>query len=247
MQLVFRPWWNDNETKFFIKSPDRQQFLQSSLFHSLNPEQIVYKVKDRLRQSAISQTLFSECVLGISSAATVCDLFASPPKSWRCESLLRMQRFLNDPNAMQKLIDKQHALNRRIRNKKRPIDDSISETLPRSKKMGPFYCPYGAECKVKHEFVTWNGLCAHIRHFHPSRQGSCPITGLIKDDGDCGKPFRRNLFKDLDEFFKCYLVSRVTEVLSDTQKDLFTKTKTRLFSREIDFWSVLFWWTISFS
>ncbi|XP_065336946.1 homeobox protein cut isoform X4 [Cloeon dipterum] len=93
----------------------QQQFDQ---FNNLNTEDIVKKVrllvKEQLSQYSISQRLFGESVLGLSQGS-VSDLLARP-KPWHMltqkgrEPFIRMKMFLEDENAVHKLVASQYKI-----------------------------------------------------------------------------------------------------------------------------------------
>ncbi|KAF6216279.1 hypothetical protein GE061_000619 [Apolygus lucorum] len=89
----------------------QQQFDQ---FNNLNTEEIVRKVKEQLSQFSISQRLFGESVLGLSQGS-VSDLLARP-KPWHMltqkgrEPFIRMKMFLEDENAVHKLVASQYKI-----------------------------------------------------------------------------------------------------------------------------------------
>ncbi|XP_042214156.1 homeobox protein cut-like [Homarus americanus] len=89
----------------------QQQFDQYS---SMNTEEIVKKVKEQLSQYSISQRLFGESVLGLSQGS-VSDLLARP-KPWHMltqkgrEPFIRMKIFLEDDNAVHKLVASQYKI-----------------------------------------------------------------------------------------------------------------------------------------
>lgn len=89
----------------------QQQFDQ---YNNLNTEDIVKKVKEQLSQYSISQRLFGESVLGLSQGS-VSDLLARP-KPWHMltqkgrEPFIRMKMFLEDDNAIHKLVASQYKI-----------------------------------------------------------------------------------------------------------------------------------------
>ncbi|XP_052567140.1 homeobox protein cut isoform X4 [Culex pipiens pallens] len=95
-----------------ILPPITQQ--QFDLYNSLNTEDIVRRVKESLSQYSISQRLFGESVLGLSQGS-VSDLLARP-KPWHMltqkgrEPFIRMKMFLEDDNAVHKLVASQYKI-----------------------------------------------------------------------------------------------------------------------------------------
>ncbi|RWS17517.1 Homeobox protein cut-like protein [Dinothrombium tinctorium] len=89
----------------------QQQFDQ---YNNLNTEDIVKRVKEQLSQYSISQRLFGESVLGLSQGS-VSDLLARP-KPWHMltqkgrEPFIRMKMFLEDENAVHKLVASQYKI-----------------------------------------------------------------------------------------------------------------------------------------
>ena len=89
----------------------QQQFDQ---YNNLNTEDIVKRVKEQLSQYSISQRLFGESVLGLSQGS-VSDLLARP-KPWHMltqkgrEPFIRMKMFLEDDNAIHKLVASQYKI-----------------------------------------------------------------------------------------------------------------------------------------
>jgi len=87
---------------------------QFDLYNNLNTEDIVKKVKEQLSQYSISQRLFGESVLGLSQGS-VSDLLARP-KPWHMltqkgrEPFIRMRMFLEDENAVHKLVASQYKI-----------------------------------------------------------------------------------------------------------------------------------------
>ncbi|XP_032527251.2 homeobox protein cut isoform X4 [Danaus plexippus] len=95
-----------------VLPPITQQ--QFDLFNNLNTEEIVKRVKEALSQYSISQRLFGESVLGLSQGS-VSDLLARP-KPWHMltqkgrEPFIRMKMFLEDENAVHKLVASQYKI-----------------------------------------------------------------------------------------------------------------------------------------
>lgn len=95
-----------------VLPPITQQ--QFDLYNNLNTEEIVKKVKEQLSQYSISQRLFGESVLGLSQGS-VSDLLARP-KPWHMltqkgrEPFIRMKMFLEDDNAVHKLVASQYKI-----------------------------------------------------------------------------------------------------------------------------------------
>lgn len=95
-----------------VLPPITQQ--QFDLFNNLNTEDIVRRVKESLSQYSISQRLFGESVLGLSQGS-VSDLLARP-KPWHMltqkgrEPFIRMKMFLEDDNAVHKLVASQYKI-----------------------------------------------------------------------------------------------------------------------------------------
>ena len=89
----------------------QQQFDR---FSHLNTDEVVRRVKDILSQYSISQRLFGESVLGLSQGS-VSDLLARP-KPWHMltqkgrEPFIRMKLFLDDENAVHKLVASQYKI-----------------------------------------------------------------------------------------------------------------------------------------
>lgn len=85
---------------------------QFDLYANINTDDLVKQVKDVLSQYSISQRLFGEYVLGLSQGS-VSDLLARP-KPWHLltqkgrEPFIRMQMFIDDPEAVQKLVASQY-------------------------------------------------------------------------------------------------------------------------------------------
>ncbi|KAF5286462.1 hypothetical protein FQR65_LT02229 [Abscondita terminalis] len=95
-----------------VLPPITQQ--QFDMYNNLNTEDIVKKVKEQLSQYSISQRLFGENVLGLSQGS-VSDLLARP-KPWHMltqkgrEPFIRMKMFLEDDNAVHKLVASQYKI-----------------------------------------------------------------------------------------------------------------------------------------
>ncbi|XP_062558226.1 homeobox protein cut isoform X7 [Armigeres subalbatus] len=95
-----------------ILPPITQQ--QFDMYNNLNTEDIVRRVKESLSQYSISQRLFGESVLGLSQGS-VSDLLARP-KPWHMltqkgrEPFIRMKMFLEDDNAVHKLVASQYKI-----------------------------------------------------------------------------------------------------------------------------------------
>jgi hypothetical protein len=85
---------------------------QFDRYANINTEDLVRKVKDLLSKFSISQRLFGECILGLSQGS-VSDLLARP-KPWQMltqkgrEPFIRMQMFIDDPDAIKKLMTNQY-------------------------------------------------------------------------------------------------------------------------------------------
>ncbi|XP_022257639.1 homeobox protein cut-like isoform X2 [Limulus polyphemus] len=98
-------------TKAILPPITQQQFDQ---YNNLNTEDIVKNVKEQLSQYSISQRLFGENVLGLSQGS-VSDLLARP-KPWHMltqkgrEPFIRMKVFLEDENAIHKLVASQYKI-----------------------------------------------------------------------------------------------------------------------------------------
>ncbi|KAG8196388.1 hypothetical protein JTE90_009603 [Oedothorax gibbosus] len=95
-----------------VLPPITQQ--QFDHYNNLNTEDIVKRVKEQLSQYSISQRLFGESVLGLSQGS-VSDLLARP-KPWHMltqkgrEPFIRMKMFLEDENAVHKLVASQYKI-----------------------------------------------------------------------------------------------------------------------------------------
>ena len=82
---------------------------QFDKYSNINTDDLVKKVKDLLSKFSISQRLFGECILGLSQGS-VSDLLARP-KPWIMltqkgrEPFIRMQMFIDDPEAIKKLMN----------------------------------------------------------------------------------------------------------------------------------------------
>jgi homeobox protein cut-like len=82
--------------------------------HSCNLNLLSPQVKESLSQYSISQRLFGESVLGLSQGS-VSDLLARP-KPWHMltqkgrEPFIRMKMFLEDDNAVHKLVASQYKI-----------------------------------------------------------------------------------------------------------------------------------------
>lgn len=102
---------NQRPLKAVLPPITQQQF---DLYNNLNTEDIVKKVKEQLSQYSISQRLFGESVLGLSQGS-VSDLLARP-KPWHMltqkgrEPFIRMKMFLEDDNAVHKLVASQYKI-----------------------------------------------------------------------------------------------------------------------------------------
>ncbi|XP_064459755.1 homeobox protein cut-like isoform X3 [Ornithodoros turicata] len=105
------PTSNQRQAKAVLPPITQQQFDQ---YNNLNTEDIVKKVKEQLSQYSISQRLFGENVLGLSQGS-VSDLLARP-KPWHMltqkgrEPFIRMKIFLEDENAVHKLVASQYKI-----------------------------------------------------------------------------------------------------------------------------------------
>lgn len=102
---------NQRPLKAVLPPITQQQF---DIYNNLNTEEIVKKVKEQLSQYSISQRLFGESVLGLSQGS-VSDLLARP-KPWHMltqkgrEPFIRMKMFLEDENAVHKLVASQYKI-----------------------------------------------------------------------------------------------------------------------------------------
>ncbi|KAF8777409.1 Homeobox protein cut like protein [Argiope bruennichi] len=122
MQSITNSLLNQAATPSFNTLPQRpmkavlppitqQQFDH---YNNLNTEEIVKRVKEQLSQYSISQRLFGESVLGLSQGS-VSDLLARP-KPWHMltqkgrEPFIRMKMFLEDENAVHKLVASQYKI-----------------------------------------------------------------------------------------------------------------------------------------
>lgn len=85
---------------------------QFDRYSSISTEELVKKVKDLLSKFSISQRLFGECILGLSQGS-VSDLLARP-KPWNMltqkgrEPFIRMQIFIDDSDAIKRLMSNQY-------------------------------------------------------------------------------------------------------------------------------------------
>lgn len=85
---------------------------QFDKYSNINTDDLVKQVKETLSQYSISQRLFGESVLGLSQGS-VSDLLARP-KPWHMltqkgrEPFIRMQIFLEDTEAIPKLVASQY-------------------------------------------------------------------------------------------------------------------------------------------
>jgi len=99
---------------------------QFDRYSSISTEDLVKKVKDLLSKYSISQRLFGECILGLSQGS-VSDLLARP-KPWNMltqkgrEPFIRMQIFIEDPEAIKRLMSNQY-------NKAMPIVQEKSKSV----------------------------------------------------------------------------------------------------------------------
>jgi hypothetical protein len=95
--------------KSILPPVSQEQFDKYSF---INTEDLVKKVKDLLSKYSISQRLFGECILGLSQGS-VSDLLARP-KPWMMltqkgrEPFIRMQMFIDEPDAIRRLIANQY-------------------------------------------------------------------------------------------------------------------------------------------
>lgn len=102
---------NQRSMRAVLPPITQQQFDQ---YNNLNTEDIVKQVKEQLSQFSISQRLFGESVLGLSQGS-VSDLLARP-KPWHMltqkgrEPFIRMSMFLQDENAVHKLVASQYKI-----------------------------------------------------------------------------------------------------------------------------------------
>ena len=93
-----------------VLSPISQQNFDQ--YTSINTEELVKRVKDLLSKFSISQRIFGECILNLSQGS-VSDLLARP-KPWLMltqkgrEPFIRMQMFIDDPDAIKKLMSSQY-------------------------------------------------------------------------------------------------------------------------------------------
>lgn len=105
------PTQSSRPAKAVLPPITQQQFDQ---YNNLNTEDIVKRVKEQLSQYSISQRLFGESVLGLSQGS-VSDLLARP-KPWHMltqkgrEPFIRMKMFLEDENAIHKLVASQYKI-----------------------------------------------------------------------------------------------------------------------------------------
>lgn len=105
------PTQSSRPAKAVLPPITQQQFDQ---YNNLNTEDIVKRVKEQLSQYSISQRLFGESVLGLSQGS-VSDLLARP-KPWHMltqkgrEPFIRMKMFLEDDNAIHKLVASQYKI-----------------------------------------------------------------------------------------------------------------------------------------
>ena len=97
------------QIKCVLPPVSQEQFDKYSL---INTDDLVKRVKDLLSKYSISQRLFGECILGLSQGS-VSDLLARP-KPWMMltqkgrEPFIRMQMFIDDPEAIKRLMANQY-------------------------------------------------------------------------------------------------------------------------------------------
>ena len=95
--------------KCILPPVSQEQFDKYSF---INTDDLVKRVKDLLSKFSISQRLFGECILNLSQGS-VSDLLARP-KPWMMltqkgrEPFIRMQMFIDDPEAVKKLMANQY-------------------------------------------------------------------------------------------------------------------------------------------
>jgi homeobox protein cut-like len=119
---------------------------QFDKYANINTDDLVKKVKDLLSKFSISQRLFGECILGLSQGS-VSDLLARP-KPWIMltqkgrEPFIRMQMFIDDPEAIKKLMNNHY----KGSIEKTALSRSGSSTLQvdNSVKSGPNSSHFGA-------------------------------------------------------------------------------------------------------
>uniref|UniRef100_T1GSG3 Homeobox protein cut-like n=1 Tax=Megaselia scalaris TaxID=36166 RepID=T1GSG3_MEGSC len=103
---------HQNRPNKAVLPPITQQ--QFDMYSNLNTEDIVSRIKEALSQYSISQRLFGESIVGLSQGS-VSDLLARP-KPWHMltqkgrEPFIRMQMFLDDENAVHKLVANQYKI-----------------------------------------------------------------------------------------------------------------------------------------
>jgi len=108
-QLIANNSNSSKPLKCVLPPVSQEQFDKYSFIHT---EELVKKVKDLLSKFSISQRLFGECILGLSQGS-VSDLLARP-KPWVMltqkgrEPFIRMQMFIDDPDAIKKLMANQY-------------------------------------------------------------------------------------------------------------------------------------------
>ncbi|KAK6184473.1 hypothetical protein SNE40_006941 [Patella caerulea] len=125
-------------------------------YSNVNTDDLVKKVKETLSQYSISQRLFGETVLGLSQGS-VSDLLARP-KPWHMltqkgrEPFIRMQLFLEDAEAIPKLVASQYRIppDKLVRSQSRseeqpteipPSDNKSSKPLPLVPTLPPAVAP----------------------------------------------------------------------------------------------------------
>lgn len=122
------------------------------LFFSKRTNRMFSQVKEQLSQYSISQRLFGESVLGLSQGS-VSDLLARP-KPWHMltqkgrEPFIRMKMFLEDDNAVHKLVASQYKI----------APEKLMRTggyggLPRKFNSGQYRCFVILLKKEKHDII----------------------------------------------------------------------------------------------
>ncbi|KOB78089.1 DNA-binding protein SATB [Operophtera brumata] len=150
-----------------VLPPITQQ--QFDLFNNLNTEDIVRRVKEALSQYSISQRLFGESVLGLSQGS-VSDLLARP-KPWHMltqkgrEPFIRMKMFLEDDNAVHKLVASQYKiapekLMRTGNYSGAPICPPMTKPMPPTQKM--ISDATSLLSKMQHEQLLGPGHLGHL-------------------------------------------------------------------------------------
>ncbi|XP_071178530.1 homeobox protein cut-like 1 isoform X2 [Mytilus edulis] len=149
---------------------------QFDSYATINTDDLVKQVKETLSQYSISQRLFGESVLGLSQGS-VSDLLARP-KPWHMltqkgrEPFIRMQIFLEDTEAIPKLVASQYHIppEKLMRSASIPKPNEIVSPSDKPTNHVPATSSTIHQAPTEHRPLNQHNIHLHHQHLHPAHQ-----------------------------------------------------------------------------